>query len=368
MGGELEDNPFSTQQQEENHTFLCPYCGKMCSKKRNLTHHIYNVHGLSKKCDICERNFLTTSNLNRHKTLVHKPHEVYNCMYCNKIFKREGNMWQHKRKCSKNEQSQLATKKDKSQDKEYECNLCDIKFTRKYSMKKYNKNKDTIQSKEGSFILAEDTLKKSRKCLKDYICNLCPRLTQFYSKFNLLRHKKIHHATQANTIHVSKSYIQLNDEEWQKWINRKEVCNICKCEFTCIQYLEKHKLEQHGIKKYQCSLCKHSFCNQFNLRIHMKRVHNSELHPCSVCHKKFKWQSTLNRHYRYHSYPQNVKYRKPEIELSRWQLTKRMKQEAQQITSQINSKSTMGKQVLWQEIIKNNPEIINDKINPLRRI
>ena len=124
----------------------------------------------------------------------------------------------------------------------------------------------------------------------------------------------------------------------------------------------------HGIKKYQCSLCKHSISNQNNLRIHIKRVHNSELHPCSVCHKKFKWQSTLNRHYRYHSYPHNVMYRKPEIELSRWQLTKRMKQEAKQITSQINSKSMMGKQVLWQEIIKNNPEIINDKINPLRRI
>ena len=81
--------------------FQCCYCNLSYKRKKALSEHINNVHFDGKKlikCEYCDAEFLTNSNLNRH---IKSNHEkvIFQCDVCGAKFTRRDNLQRHSDKC-----------------------------------------------------------------------------------------------------------------------------------------------------------------------------------------------------------------------------------------------------------------------------
>ena len=73
--------------EETTSSFKCTLCEKTFEKQRYLSNHIKRIHEDNhrnySKCDICEKQFLLTGELNQHKK-VHGKKRFVRCAICNK--------------------------------------------------------------------------------------------------------------------------------------------------------------------------------------------------------------------------------------------------------------------------------------------
>ena len=71
------------------------------------------------------------------------------------------------------------------------------------------------------------------------------------------------------------------------------------------------------------------------------------------------------KHYNIHLNSPQDRTKKPLQCLSRKQFLRRLRKEAEEINKRINNHTGEGRQLLWKELIKQNPDIINNKTEAL---
>ncbi len=86
-----------THLEADSMPYSCIFCGKTFTEFRRLFNHISQKIGeRAFQCGMCAKGFASKDNL-RHHSVVHMPGK-HKCEYCEKIFKRSGELLQHKRK------------------------------------------------------------------------------------------------------------------------------------------------------------------------------------------------------------------------------------------------------------------------------
>jgi hypothetical protein len=84
--------------QLKNNKWICKYCNKKLSSKRNLDKHILNLCKSENKCNKCNKSFKSLQYLNRHMSLCVG---ILKCNKCNKILCRKQTYLLHISKCNK---------------------------------------------------------------------------------------------------------------------------------------------------------------------------------------------------------------------------------------------------------------------------
>ena len=92
------------------------------------------------------------------------------------------------------------------------------------------------------------------------------------------------------------------------------------------------------------------------------RLHREIKYQCTICLKQFPRKYEFIRHCKTHT---NTKKIKPLEHVSRSMLLKRMKKQAASINSQIDATPAVGKTILWKELVKYNPSLLDKKEDPL---
>lgn len=105
---------------------LCEYCGHRGSKRNDLHYHILLKHGIKPpndlqfpKCGLCTFIALDQAALRKHKEEDHQSHGLQHCIYCNKTFQKEIQLYTHMRNHHK-ERAQEDGVMDFSEEETYE--------------------------------------------------------------------------------------------------------------------------------------------------------------------------------------------------------------------------------------------------------
>uniref|UniRef100_UPI00358E8170 zinc finger protein 234-like n=1 Tax=Myxine glutinosa TaxID=7769 RepID=UPI00358E8170 len=218
---------------------------------------------LKYKCSVCDKGFLTKSNLNTHMR-IHTGECPYKCSICDKDFIYKQSLNRHRI--------------THTGERPHKCFVCDKSFSQKCDLKKHmrihtgerpykcsNCEKDFI-SKEGLNI---HRLTHTRE--RPHICSVCDKA--FSIKSNLKMHMRIHTGERP-------SY----------------KCSICNKNFTYKHSLDIHSIIHTGECPHKCSVCDKGFSQKGHLKLHM-RIHTGERpYKCSVCDKDFISQESFNRH------------------------------------------------------------------------
>ncbi|XP_055376225.1 transcription factor grauzone-like [Condylostylus longicornis] len=85
--------------EEANMDHICPTCGKKSPNRRALYKHVYTVHRLTKShpCTVCKKSFKSKELLTQHMP-VHTGENNFKCPFCDRLFKFNSNLADHKRK------------------------------------------------------------------------------------------------------------------------------------------------------------------------------------------------------------------------------------------------------------------------------
>uniref|UniRef100_A0A336KCP9 CSON007065 protein n=1 Tax=Culicoides sonorensis TaxID=179676 RepID=A0A336KCP9_CULSO len=241
-----------------------------CLKKMNpyyLQVHMKRYHADEMKifqCDLCERCFLTKSNLRRHINNVHLG---------------------MKKEMESNESQKLNETQPKLPPKleKLFCKLCNKEMNYYYlqvHMKRYHSNQTSKYQCDicKRLFTLKDTLKRHIKVvhldntvLKRFSCEYCGRMFNF--DCNLNKHiSSVHH----------KNYIYQ--------------CEICDKKFASKEILKHHALTHVKTCNFECPTCGSKFRSLRHLGYHKRSVHNDKKLPCTVCDKTFKNRKHLQQH------------------------------------------------------------------------
>lgn len=190
-------------------------------------------------------------------------------------------------------------------DTEFQCNLCDKKFTgkspllrhdtivhsgKKYSCEICNKKyryKKYLQSHVENFHDASKIVastKVSKKKQKSYKCRECS--LQFT---NQIEYRKHHSANHMPRIHKC--------EVCYKMFKTLQILNTHK--ITHLTFEERNKLE--SVKKYLCSICGKVLYSSSNRDSHVRGHSGETPFKCAVCDKGFKQKYLLSVHMSKHT-------------------------------------------------------------------
>ena len=160
----------------------------------------------------------------------------------------------------------------------------------------------------GKFIAYAKNLKKhmrthQREVDKPFKCNICN--VKFYEKYSLKRHKLVVHSVTVSIIKRShkcaecgasfRQLANLNEHQMSHQFGR-HACDVCKKDFTTIHSLLKHKL-LHKNNEKKCGVCSKQFGHYSQLRRHA--VKHVESLKCGICCKTFVNRSDLKIHIEY---------------------------------------------------------------------
>ena len=359
---EEQEQEDQVHKQSEN---ICTTCSKKFNSKKAKNDHIRNVHSTKLPCKLCPKEFSMKSNLQRHIYTVHmKAPAQHKCEFCIKCFHNNQNLRNHQEICKNNSKNKPKSKPKKT--KQYKtgyCGICKVTFSRIAKLKKHNEKQHTLKNRNGDFMLVDRVLsKKSVNIVKKNICYLCSVLRSFYSKFTLKRHIKTVHGGQEDRINTTGGFIRITPEEKEKLTNRRIFCNLCENKFKCVQDMRHHLKVKHKVTGYHhCKDCNKYFKDKNSLAKHKLTVHCSKQHSCSKCIKSFKTKQAMQNHLKVHRQEIKADRRKTCKELSRKQAKIRAKQDLEEITKIIQRNGTTGKAYLWKNLLKNNPEALENE-------
>lgn len=93
----MTDSKKNNLVEQKKKIYVCQYCDKKLSSKRNLQFHEYNMCRFTNKCLKCQQEFLSKKYLERHLKLCC---QNFKCSKCGKELSRKQTYLIHIAKCS----------------------------------------------------------------------------------------------------------------------------------------------------------------------------------------------------------------------------------------------------------------------------
>ncbi|XP_058886595.1 PR domain zinc finger protein 15-like isoform X1 [Acipenser ruthenus] len=222
---------------EHKRVYQCNLCNKVFQNSSNLNRHIRSHGDKLFKCDECDKLFSRKESLKQHISYKHSKNEIdmeyrYRCLTCEKAFRVE---------------SALKFHNCRTDDKTFQCEICSRFFSTNSNLSKHKK-------KHGE---------------KMYTCEICNKM--FYRKDVMQDHQRRHI---VGPKHMKREDLA-NGEEGTKYRKEPSACPICGKVFSCRSNMNKHLLT-HGDKKYTCEICGRKFYRVDVLRDHI-HVHFKDI-------------------------------------------------------------------------------------------
>ena len=189
-------------------------------------------------CHVCGRDFVSTSNLNKHMK-IHGEKNI-ECNICHKKF--------HHMEYLKAHVEGVHEKRQK-----FQCSICGKVLTSKPGLVTHTKN-----------FHAESKV--------EYPCPTCGKV--FSQKGNMKTHMYSHAKERAFS------------------------CTHCPKAFKYPDQLNKHLLIHTTDQKFQCDLCDKEFLKDHDLKKHKDTFHNGMMYVCHICNSRYGHKNTLIRHYK----------------------------------------------------------------------
>ena len=251
-------------------------------------------------------------------------------------------------------------------EQKYQCCYCGKYFARGTHVRKHEEvcglSSEEKNRKKMNFILQKSARLKGKKTIyKEAFCKICNE--KFTNRSSLLRHMKRKHGGCKNKIFEETANAFMKSTETT--INTIP-CSCCDRTFQCVRDLKKHKVHDHkGEKTFSCDICNKSYKSDKCLKSHKKIEHAERIFDCWICDKKFYYKQVLEKHIKTHTQPKQ-KAKKLFQNLRKTQKRTRLNKESEKIENQIKEYPELAQKVIWKNLIKTNPEIIDDmNKNPL---
>ena len=243
---------FKTQRFYQNHMnthldFLtqCSKCNQFIETQIYDEHECENVEptvedesGAKYVCHFCGKNFVSTSNLNKH-IKVHGEKNI-ECEFCGKKF--------HYPEYLKVHIAGVHEKKN-----QFQCSECGKILTSKPGLVSHIKlfhaeNKDVYP---------------------------CPECGKFFSQKGNMKTHMFSHGKE-----------------------RTFQCTFCTKAFKYPDQLNRHKLLHTVGNKFQCEICEKTFVKDYELKKHLQANHSNKMYVCEFCGSRCGHRHTVQRHYR----------------------------------------------------------------------
>ncbi|KAM3955602.1 uncharacterized protein ACR2FA_010470 [Aphomia sociella] len=206
---------------------MCANCGASFDNHEQLKDHILiysknlkkrtlkreNNTEMDLRCEHCNKEFKSRSNLLQHKLVHTERSRDFSCHVCGKMFYTKGTLGTH-----------MMTHEDT---KPYKCEFCPMAF----------RARGNLQSHISLHSAA-----------KPFVCEQCGK------SFRVKRHLKSHSIVHTDLMPY--------------------VCEYCNKAFRFKTRLNLHLRQHTGAKPYTCVYCQRDFTNGSNFKKHMKRRHN----------------------------------------------------------------------------------------------
>lgn len=198
---------FDTLEQLKDHILIYTKFKKRPVKRENDTKET------ELKCEHCNKEFKSRSNLVQHKLVHTNRSRDFSCHVCGKMFFTKGTLSTH-----------MMTHEDS---KPFKCEFCPMAFRARGNLQSH------ISLHSGA---------------KPFVCEQCGK------SFRVKRHLKSHSIVHTDLMPY--------------------ICEYCNKAFRFKTRLNLHLRQHTGAKPYKCFYCQRDFTNGSNFKKHMKRRHN----------------------------------------------------------------------------------------------
>ncbi|CAH0698504.1 unnamed protein product [Spodoptera exigua] len=311
---------------------LCAYCKTTYRDLPHLRTHIHDEHKTDNlieskrmdknnmsikmditdlKCNICQSEMDTISNLKKHLINEHQIHfyqevkdyilefklsdsDILNCALCNSTYETFKMLLQHMNGHYRN----------------YICEICDLGFINKHKLRNHQRTHE-IGNFNCSFCDKIFSTKVRKLCHEKYTHNATARYTtncphcdeQFTSYYRRNRHMADEHNIAAATYKCNiceKSFIlksKLTSHiKKVHLMERNHICPECGQGFFIKQSLDEHMIKHNGERVFKCTVCTKAYARKKTLREHMRIHNNDRRFKCGICALAFVQKCSLKSH------------------------------------------------------------------------
>lgn len=196
----------------------------------------------------------------------------------------------------------------------YQCNICEKRFTRQTHVKRHMLTHSSIKpykckSCDKSFSRSDHLQKHSilHSQTRSYVCELCPN-KEFSRPETLKNHMKRHTSEpKAKTFVCDTCRKAFTSQKYlDTHVQTHTTPKLFNCKFCPEIFDERKDLHQHNKlhineRPYLCSECGQRFLRNDYLVIHMRRHKGEKPYKCRFCEKCFPRATDLTVHERYHT-------------------------------------------------------------------
>lgn len=358
----LTANALSDHSKVHKKLFGCDLCGYFSSHKEKIARHMLShFHSGKYKCIRCKKIFDHKEKLRLHARTIHSDPLSFQkmrkkdltCQICNKEFSSTSQRNRHDESHAENVECTICLKslkqsslkghlkvhEFKHREKKFSCSVCQIKFYTNFELKQHVKrhNKNfTCKICDRKFALQLE-LNEHLKFHNDpdaFKCKLCDRKLSTHA--SLKRHMKSFHPQGQPIVKVTEFICKVCKKECRdaktlynhERIHQTKSCTVCsktysinsysvhmkmhelrgqekkfKCEKCSKLFLTKVKLKYHlktHEKAFKCDLCGHRAAKKSQLRNHLLVHINPETFKCEFCARIFTFNENLKRHLKTH--------------------------------------------------------------------
>ncbi|XP_075149853.1 uncharacterized protein LOC142223924 [Haematobia irritans] len=324
--------------QESRKTLKCIHCNEEFQSREQLREHKEKQHSLS-QCMICGENFVTAQELGRHSRLCKSSIQVIEgdistiiteiteqgqflrkCDLCNFSSSFQSEIIYHRLFHSSDFMSSkdlikcpLCDKtfrkpslrchlRQHTNEKIFECNLCDAKYSRPHNLKDHKERAHgSKKDKEEKEVVRKPTEKKT------FQCHNCGKV--FKSKQTLHVHCLTHHAAQPEhrfmcphenceygTVNKAQLKVHLVSHSEEMFTCSYENCDYIGKSELHVKRHQKCHLPDDAVKYFYCDKCSFKTKIKGHLRRHMRCHTGEKPYKCQHCDFRTNVQENLRKH------------------------------------------------------------------------
>jgi len=311
------------------------------TETQNMQDEIFSVSSLTRRCHVCHKGFLQSSQLKRYVLTDTDEEEPYICVACKKGY-------------AYAQVTGLEVQKTvKTGDKGH--NVCDVDAKALNEASRFTQDKQTPANKDDVPSVSDECRQQTNTLSRAVVSNihggenidnvenmLCSPLSshsydvgetrnnatdmarvqqlydvteaqntqkQVFSKSKRTSASKKTFTDDTNDNNDDVSWSPSNSCDVDSEISSKAgesnerpyVCDVCRKRYKQLSHLNRHEMS-HGKKKpFNCEICQKGFVRQSHLEVHLRSHTGQRPYVCEVCGKAFKKDDHLARHRQTHT-------------------------------------------------------------------